>query len=351
MKDKKYSQYLKDRKTILTIVSLSFVFILTILMSFGVNLFFRSIQDKDFWSNLAISFVLCVYCLYAGVPEAMNFYKKKIDGRYQKTLNDFLAVREKNSPRDSEFNQWLDEYYKKSKQDYYKSILTLHGNINAYVLDLDYYELDKLNKPFKKEWDDTEFKGRKPTYFRSMSKEQIELVKEIYEGKINVSQIPSDYFKTYNGSVINSEYVFQSKVKKKNTMQFMLLIFYRILFVFAFAFVFAIIGFDIADYTGNVGAEIFKRVVLAISRVWTMLTSFVYGYSLGKLMVEKDCDILVFKTKINTLFDNDKDFKAMNEEELAEKEYKEYEKKQVKCDIIENNNNNNKVMEIGYGGK
>lgn len=350
MKEKKYSQYLKDKKTIFTIICLTFVFVLTILMSFGVSLFFRSIKSEEFWSDLAISFVLCVYCLYAGVPEATNFYKKKTGGRYQNTLNDFLAIRDKNGKRDNEFNQWLDGYYKESKKDYFKSILTLHGNINPFVLDLDYYELDNLKKPFKKNWDDTEFKGRKDTYFRSMSDEQIEIVKEIFEGKINVSQIPSDYFKTYDGHIINSEYVYQSKVKKKNTMAFMLLVFYRILFVFAFAFVFAIIGFKIADYGGNVGAEVFKRVITAISRVRTMLTSFVYGFSLGKLMVEKDCDILVFKTKVNKLFDNDKDFKPLNEDELAKAEYEEYEKNKIKCDII-NNDNDNSIKELTYGGR
>ena len=174
-----YREYLNDKKTILTMVALSFAFLFVILLSVGVQLVFRSLNDPAFWTDLAINFALCVYCLYFGIPEAKNLNEKKTGGRYQVATIKFFQIRDKNSKKDVEFNQWLDNYYVVSKRDYFNSILSIHGIENTQVLDLDYYELDELKHPFKKRWVETAFEGREDTYFRSMTDEQIAVVKAI----------------------------------------------------------------------------------------------------------------------------------------------------------------------------
>ena len=149
-KDSIYKEYLSDKKTIFTIFCLSIAFVLVILISFGVNLFFQPLDSSEFLTNLAISFDLCVYCLYFGLPEGKNLYQKKQNGRYKIALINFQEIRKKVKIRDNEFNQWLEKYYQENKRDYLVAILTLHGNINTYVLDLDYSELDNLHKTFHK---------------------------------------------------------------------------------------------------------------------------------------------------------------------------------------------------------
>lgn len=328
------SEYLKDRKTIFTIFCLSIAFILTIILGFGTSFFFRPLDNATFWGDLAISFALCVYCLYFGVPEATDLYKKKKDGRYQNAEISFLKVRDDVSKRDNDFNQWLENYYVKNRDDYFLMILSLHGSINKQVLDLDRNELSNLSHPYKKDWKDTEFEGRKTTYFRSMNDEQIEIVKEIFDGKIKVERIPNDYFKTLNGKVVANEYITQCRLKKKQTWHYAFLIIYRIIMVFAFAFVFSIFGVQIEN--AQSGSEILDRVITTISRIWTMLSSFVYGFSLGKIMVMNEASTIEYKTRTNEMFINDKEFKAISNEDLARKEYEDYEKNTIKGEIVEN---------------
>lgn len=324
-KDSIYKEYLSDKKTIFTIFCLSIAFVLVILISFGVNLFFQPLNSSEFLTNLAISFALCVYCLYFGLPEGKNLYQKKQNGRYKIALINFQEIRGKVKIRDNEFNQWLEKYYQENKRDYLVAILTLHGNINPYVLDLDYSELDNLNKPFKKSREGTEFEGREDTYFRSLNDDQIKIIKEIFEGKIKVEKIPNEFFKTINGKIILSEYVEQARINRKNTLTYAFLIFYRILMVFVFAFLFSVLGYNIATYSGdNLAQEVVGRVIQTVSRIWTMLSSFVYGFSVGKIIVMRESKILEYKTRVNELFLNDKNFVAVNENIIAKKEFDKY---------------------------
>lgn len=330
-KVKVYKEYFKDTKTIFTILCLTIAFVLVILLSSGITFYFRGL-DSSFWGDLAVSFALCVYCLYFGVPEGTNLYEKKKEGRYQKSLNDFLEIRKKTSLRDNEFNQWLDDYYNKNKIDYYKTILSIHGNINPLVLDLDKSELSNLSHPYKKNWDGTEFAGREETYFRSLNDTQIDIIRDIFDGKINVERIPNDFFKTLNGRVILSEYIEQLNANKRNTIKYAFLIGYRVVFVFLFALIFAIFGIQVADSTSN--GEIIQRVITTFSRLWTMISSFVYGFAVGKTMVMAKATKLEYKTRVSEYFLNDKDFKYSSEKELARQEYEEYEKNNEKVEVL-----------------
>lgn len=316
-----YKEYLNDKKTIMTMIAMSFAFLFVILLSVGVQLTFRQLSDPAFWTDLAISFALCVYCLYFGIPEAKNLYEKKTGGRYQVATLKFFQVRERNGKKDVEFNQWLDKYYKESRKDYFNSILSIHGIENTYVLDLDFYEIDELKQPFKKCWNETEFEGRKDTYFRTLTDEQIAVVKAIYKGEIKVDKLPNDYFKTLNGKMVTSEYIERQREQKRQTRKYAALIIYRVLMVFAFSFVFALFGVTLAN-----GEQAMEGFFSLVFRLWTMISSFTYGFAVGKIMTTDKCNIIEYKIRINELFENDKDFKALSEEELAKKEYEEHEK-------------------------
>lgn len=329
-----YKEYLSDKKTIMTMVAMSFAFLFVILLSIGIQFTFRDFNDPSFWTDLAINFALCVYCLYFGIPEAKNLYEKKTGGRYQVATIKFFQARDINSKKDVEFNQWLDKYYKESRKDYFKSILSIHGIENTQVLDLDYYEIDELKRPFKKCWNDTEFKGREDTYFRTLTDEQIAVIKAIYKGEIKVDKIPNDYFKTINGKLVSSEYIERQREQKKQTRKYALLIGYRVLMVFIFAFVFALFGWEQVE-----GAKVLESILSLIFRIWTMISSFTYGFAVGKIMTTDKCNVIEYKLRVNELFINDKDFKALSSEELAKKEYDEYENSKVVVELEPINNN------------
>lgn len=324
-----YKEYLSDRKTAFTIVALTLAFVICIFLSFGFQFFIVDFNDGDFWGDLATKFALCVYCLYFGIPEARNLYMKKKEGRYQQARTKFIAIREKAQIQDNAFNQWLTCYYQKNKADYYKNILSLHGNINEKVLDLDYTELDNLKRPYKKSWENTEFEGRPDTYFRTMNDDQINIVKEIFNGKIVVEQIPNDFFKTLNGKVVSSEYVEQSRESRNKTRKYIFLIGNRVLLLFALAFVFAFFGIK------RVEGDALTEVVKLFLRLWTMVSSFVYGFTVGKIMVQDQSTMLEYKTRVNELFLCDTSFKALSEDEMARKEYEKYEASVIHPEIVE----------------
>lgn len=327
-----YKEYISDRRTLLTIVAMTFGFLLTIALSFGTRFFFKDINDSDFWSNFAISFALCVYCLYFGIPEGKELYQKKDNGRYKIARNEFLTIRKEAQLKDNEFNQWLDQYYEKSKKDYYRSILSLQGTVNPQVLDLDLTEIDNLAKPYKKCWKDTEFEGRKDTIFRTHTQEQIDLIKKIYRGEIKVERIPNDFFKTIDGKVVSSEYVEQARDKSKKMKKYAMLIVMRLVLIFLFAIIFASFGIEVAKATS--GEQVLNQTVRTVSRIWTMISSFVYGFSIGKVMCMDEASVFEFKYRVNVAFLNDKHFIAMSEEEIAEKEYADYVSSQTEIKEI-----------------
>lgn len=334
-----YTEYFSDKKTIMTMVAMSFAFLFVILLSVGIQFTFRDFNDTNFWTDLAINFALCVYCLYFGIPEAKNLYEKKKDGRYQVATIKFFQVRDINNKKDVEFNQWLDKYYKESRKDYFNSILSIHGIENTQVLDLDFYEIDELKNPFKKCWNETEFKGREDTYFRTLTEEQIAVVKAIYRGEIKVDKIPNDYFKTINGRLVSSEYIERQREQKRQTRKYALLIGYRVLMVFMFAFVFALFGWEQVE-----GSNVLESIISLIFRLWTMISSFTYGFAVGKVMTTDKCNVIEYKLRVNQLFINDTGFKALSEKELAKKEFEEYEKSKV---VVELEPINNKTIMIG----
>ena len=317
--EKQKSFKIKDKNTIFTGFCLSIAFVLTIVLSFGVSFFFRPINDTTFWGNLLLALALCIYTLYFGISESVNYYHKKDGGRYQCAVNDFKNVRTLNAERDVEFSQWLEKYYEKNKKDYYKSILSVHGNINPLVLDLDLNELDNLQKPYKKCWKGTEFEDREDTYFRSLTEEQIDAVKDILKGKVKVERLPDDFFKTFNGKILVSEYLEQSKQVRKNNWRYIGLIGFRIIMLIIISVMFAVFGVTISKAGDS--QEVLNRVINTISRIWQMVSGFAYGYSLGRIMVMNSCAQIEYKTRVNNEFLKDKTFIGLTEEEVAKQEY------------------------------
>lgn len=292
----KYVDFYNDKTTILRYVAMSMAFILVILLGFGARFYLQTDFDSvDFWGDFGLSAALCIYCLFLGLPEAKDAYKKKKDGRYQTTMAAFRSIREKTIMHDDRFDDWLEGYYKEQKLDYYRQILTVNG-ITAYrVLDLDATEIQNLLQPYHKEWGDGT-----STDFKSMTEEQVKVVERILAGKIKVKKIPNDAFKTTNGKIIANEYVTQSKQETKDSMSYVILIVSRLVLMLAISFLLVLFGIEMAK--GGDAQETMNQIIDTISRIWTMLSSYMYGFSIGRMMVTNECNRIDFKTRVNTRF-------------------------------------------------
>ena len=108
----------------------------------------------------------------------------------------------------------------------------------------------------------------------------------------------------------------------------------RLLMVFLFAFVFSAFALEVSN--AGSGEEVMQRTITTLSRIWTMASSFVYGLSLGRIMVMDESQTIEYKARVNQEFANDKAFKPLSEEDEAKKEYEEYQRKQeeAKASVI-----------------
>lgn len=329
MRIEKYIDYYNDKTTILRYTALSLAFLLVIILGFGARFFIEhDWNTADFWGDFGLSASLCVYCIFLSIPEAKDNYRKKVGGRYQECKLQFKEARDKVKDKDAAFDQWLDKFYREQRDDYYRQLLSIKGIRKSKVLELDLYELGDLKKPHRKVWDDgTE------TNFPSMTDEQIGLVRDILKGRISVRKIPNDAFKTMNGKIMANEYVTRSKSESKEYAEYAILIAGRLGLMCFISFIFAIFGLKLAQ--SQSAEQVINQIIDTISRIWTMVSSYVYGFSIGRTMVSNECDRIEFKTRVNTQFLSDKDFKPVDEEELLRRQIEEEEAKEIHPEIVE----------------
>lgn len=294
----RYIDYYSDRTTILRFVAMSLAFALVIVLGFGARFYLQTEFDAlDFWGDLGFSMSLSVYCMFIGVPEARDNYHKKKDGRYQVCMGEFKKIRSEVSPKDSYFDEWLDVYYKEQRDDFYRQMLTVKGVTNYKVLELDASELDNLRQPYHKEWPDGTSMD-----FRSLTEDQIDEVRRILTGKIKVKKIPNDTFKTANGKVATNEYVSQSRKEGKEAMTYAALVISRLVLMFLISLILVIFGIRLSEAGDK--EQLVNQIVDTIGRLWTMISSYMYGFSIGRMMVTNECDRIEFKTRVNSLFNS-----------------------------------------------
>ena len=124
---------IKDKNTIFTGFCLTIAFILTIVLSFGVSFYFRPINDSTFWGNLLVALALCIYTLYFGISESLNYYRKKDGGRYQNAINNFKNIREIVSKKDNELPKQLYSWQVfLTKKDALRWLMLYNYNLEDY---------------------------------------------------------------------------------------------------------------------------------------------------------------------------------------------------------------------------
>lgn len=315
---KRKSNFLKDKASVFSIIGASLGLVIVIFLTFGVSVKFENLDSPAFWAKVLISSVLTLYSLFIAVPAGLSYYKTKENGRYDIAFGDFCTVRKEVIKRDSEFDQWLYSYYEKNRMDYLKQVLSLNGNIDIRVLDLDISEIDKLSHPFKKNWENTEFEGRPDTYFRSLTPDQIKVVKDIFAGKYAVERLPNDFFKAFNGKVVSSEYIEQARQNKKNKLYLFKKVGSKVISLLAFAFVFSSLIIEVGQ--ASTISEIIERIITFLTRLFTMCSGYYYGFDTGKHMAMNEATSLEYKVRVNNLFLNDKDFKPLTNDELGKQE-------------------------------
>lgn len=333
----RYIDYYSDKTTLLRMFSLSLAFALVVLLSFGARFFInKEWNTPSFWGDFGFSASLAVYCIFLSIPEAKDNYKKKAGGRYQSSVLAFRQARERAKEREAAFDQWLDRYYAQQRDDYFRQLLSAAGIRKEEALRLDLSEIGLLDKPYKKEW-----REGGETYFPTMTKEQRKLLRDILSGKVSVRKIPNDAFRTMGGKIAANEYVEQSRKEGRQAASYAALIAGRLLLMFIVSFLLAIFGIRLAESSS--AEQAINQTIQTIGRIWTMATSYVYGFSIGRTMVADEADRIDFKTRVNEAFASDGGFEPADEEEELRRAFEEQEAKSITPEVVEETPSSNAV--------
>lgn len=292
--------YMKDISVQLVSGTILFVVGLVLIMSFARPVFKNSFDLTSF----SILLALAIYGTVAGRAEGMQWFVKKAHGLYMFTYNEYLKVVDDIKPFKLFLDQWLDILFEKKRKQKMYYALSLHNISDVRVLDLDLSELNELKHIYRKDWlHDPKYgpsrhakqyaKGDvegEPyvSYFNSYTDEQIEVIRAILTGTIKVDKLTETYFLSPSvGKKGDAYYNAPGEKKEENTVSVWLILSRIALFVLS-AILLSNLGFEIYEIaSGDDGvAVIVQRLIDCCSRIFTLFSSVVWGFSVGGKVID-----------------------------------------------------------------
>lgn len=336
--DGKMDEYGMTKKTIYSVVGILGCLLLTIVMSCtGVGFNPAIIATWNYWVGMIIQFGISIYSMITGNQMGDDMQRNAPDGQFRRELSNY----KKNYDRIGVlkifefFDRWLSLYREKKLHDKVIETMRDFGIKQVEVLDLDLSELDNLRHPYKKDWTDTPYakkyfnpsKGKSETTFKSLTETQLAAVKAIMNGEVKVSHVSPSYFLNALKGTATDEWERASQADKKKGQKLASGYTYRVGMMLVLSL--ASNGLITVPYeeAGAVALNIATRIFILIS-------SFIWGIYLGFKMVDMDIIFLGYKSEILKLYADQYErgtFKPESIEEEAEREFKEYEEEQKKA--------------------
>jgi len=335
--DGKMDDYGVTKKTVYSVLGLLGCLFLVIVLSItGANFDPAVFLTWDYWVMLIIDYAIAIFSMITGRQMGDDMNRNSPEKQYRRELRNYSIQykRIEDGRMEAHFPTWLGIRRDKKRVDKIHDILKDWHIFQFEVLDLDVSELGNLKNPYKKEWKGTPYYEKylheelnpdtneketvSRTYFKTMSKDQIEVIKAILEGKITVSDVSSSYFLNALKGMSTDEWERAAKAEKKKSTFLTSGYMYRLISMFALSIV--LNGIAPSPY-GSSASTIWLNIA---RRVFVMVMSTTWGIYLGMKVVDMDCVFLCFKTLILTEYANDVDsgeFKFKTEEEIAKEQY------------------------------
>lgn len=339
LKKNKLERYGVTKKSLYSIMSvlacLAMIIVISVVQA-GFNKEFY--KDSNYWINLAILGGLSIFGILTGQQIGDDISRNNPKGRFRTSLNRYSqryqVIDEKKLF--SYFDDWLEFYRDRKKENKTRDLLKENGVYQLEVLDLDVKELVNLKNAWKKDWTGTDkeskyySKGRdeSATYFMSYSDEQIEIIKMCLRGKVKVSRLSSSFFTDAINGYEKDMWESSAKANAKKNVYLSLNTTYKLISLIAVSFV-------MSGLEPMLREEIVVSQVLLslISRIFTLVTSLVWGMYTGMELVKVDTSYLDYKIRMLTLYEEEielKIFVPMTIEEKAKKMYQENERRMMK---------------------
>lgn len=308
----KMEKYGVTRKTVYSSMSLlacaSLIIVLSITQAYFDPQKLKTIQ---YWVNLMIQIALCIFGMIAGKQAGDDIARNTPDGRYKTSLRNYLSVISliKDMGLYSYISDWLETFRQRKLTRKTNEFLYDNGIKQLEVLDLDFHDLENLREPgFSKNWDNTPYRakywdekrGESRTNFVSYTKEQIEVIRRVKMGYIKVSQLPSTFFVSAFSQSERDEWESAANAGRKKGLYLGINYGYRVVGMALFSVLMT--GLEVMSTGAGTGEEVARMWMTMISRIGTLLMSYIWGAFVGFNVVKIDNDYLDFKVTTMTNF-------------------------------------------------
>lgn len=307
-------------KTGLSLFSMIFVVVLILFTSF----FSASIDpskwgEAKFISSLLINTALVVFGLVSAIGYADDYYRKKEGSLFFVTYNKFNTTKEKITPYLDKFPFWVRNLHKKELYEKCTRYLIDDFGITqarAIIRHLDQTDIEHLTRPFEKV-----LRNGKRLYFKALTVEQINAIKNVFDGKIKVNFLHDNYFlNAYNKNNKKTMYEQATEENKGKARKGTFLIASKILISIATALVFAGIGIDSA-----LGSNVGEMLINTASRLCVLFGAIYNGFTITNILVKYDTSFIDYKNTILETFYlevvQNKTVICLTEDEEAEQDF------------------------------
>ena len=233
--------------------------------------------------------------------------------------------------RFAEFEQWCHQVLEPNNLiDKEHKLLNSVGITNYGYLELDRNVLKELCS-HAIEYD-------KSKHFRQLNKKQYKTIIAILDGKCKIDFVcPLTYLKLDKIDLDKNTSEKMANQQKKKTLMLIWSVMTKSFVVVATGLIFgALMPTGATQTTGETLMKLFIRL-------FDFASAGFVGFFVGCQINDMDAEYIHEKVLTHIRFNNDKNFKPLNEEELAHKEWKEYQIKEVKKGNAELMNNLDKI--------
>lgn len=334
----KMDVYGVTKKTVYSIVGILVCLVLTVVMSItGMGFDPAVFLTWNYWTRMIIQFGISIFAMITGRQIGDDTQKNKPDGQFRRELSKYKDCYDAIDVGGifDYFEGWLEFYKARKLEKKTKEAIRDFGIKQPEVLDLDIEDLPNLAHPFRKDWTGTPYyekyldpeTGKSQTTFKSLSEEQIEVVRQIMCGAVKVSDVSPSYFMNALKGTAVDEWERAAKSDKKKGAKL------------ASGYTYRIFGMLIISLVANglipQPYDTAESVALNIAtRIFVLITSMIWGIYLGFKVVEMDIIFLSYKTYVLKLYKDEYDrgtYKPSTIEQQAETELAEYEEEQRKA--------------------
>ena len=337
------------RKSLYSFFSIAICIILIIVLSITQATFNKEFyKDINYWIDLGIQVALCIFGITTGIQVGDDINRNNPKGRFRLVLGNYVVIYTYIDSKKmfSFFDDWLERYRELKQQKKIFTCLKENGIHQLEVLDLDFEDLEKLKKPFKKEWKGTTFYKKyyksdtqnSCTYFMSYTEGQIEIIKQCKSGFVKVSKLSSSFFMDSINKYQTDMWESAAHSHQKKSLYVSLNTIYRIIGLTAFSF----ISCGLEPLQGASGTQV---ILSLVTRLFSLATAIIWGIYTGMELVKIDISYLEYKTQMLTQYRDEIELKVFvptSIEQKALEQYKEIEEekpndkeKEGKVNILE----------------